>query len=359
MFNLFAAQVVAKRVFSQLYIYLDIVFLVALLFLLFFKKRYLTLLFGLFGGILYMIVDYGIFHLATGSRHIIGGDMFWVLLWMSLSYGITNFVLIWTWMGKDRHAVEFTLFIFVWWIAAPILAQSFGGNLPTVTIWRETNGYHGAMALILFAGYAAAIVYNLCQKDKIKRFPLLRLLAIGIGVQFAWEFALLAGGIRSDGFDLAQKMHTMIVNSLLETNLGAVPIFAIYIMVTARFTEDLKRRAPAPAFTQRIAELNLTRFSFGLSHKPAAGVSVPDGADGVVTTSLPPSASTSAEPFNPTSSASASSLSPSAEPFDTEGRTRAVADEPLAVPTSSSTSCSPSAKPFDPTDGAAEKLKTK
>ena len=126
MTSLLAAQVVARRVFSSLYIYLDIAFLVLLCALLFFKKRHLTLLFGLAGGILYMLVDYGIFHLLTGSRHIEGGSLFWVLLWMSMSYGITNFVLLWVWMGKDRRAVEWTLLIFVWWIAAPLIASSFG-----------------------------------------------------------------------------------------------------------------------------------------------------------------------------------------------------------------------------------------
>lgn len=259
MTNFLASEVIAKRVFSHLYIYLDIVFLVALLGLLFYKKRYLTLIFGLFGGILYMIVDYGIFHLAMHSRFIEGGDLFWVLLWMSMSYGITNFVLIWVWMSKDRHTVEWTLFIIIWWIAAPMLAQSFGGGLPTVTIWRETNGYHGYMALILLAGYAAAIVYNLIQKDRLKRFNILWLLAIGIAVQFAWEFCLLVGGIRSDGFGWEQKLNTIVVNSLLETNLGAVPIFAIFTLITSRFTENLKKREPV-SFTERVKEINQTKY---------------------------------------------------------------------------------------------------
>lgn len=222
--NLLATEIIAKRVFSHLYIYLDIVFLIALLALLIVKKQYLTVLFGLFGGILYMIVDYGIFHLATHSRHIDGGNMFWVLLWMSMSYGITNFVLIWTWISKYKHTVEITLFILVWWIAAPMLAQTFGANLPTVTIWRETKSYHGYMALILVAGYAAAIVYNLFQKNGEKKMPLLRLLLIGIAVQFCWEFSLLVGGIRSFGFGWEQKLNTIVVNSLLETNLGAAII---------------------------------------------------------------------------------------------------------------------------------------
>ena len=258
--NLLASQVIARRVFSQIYIYLDIIFLIALLTLLIIKKRYMTVIFGLFGGILYMVVDYGIFHLATHSRHIEGGDMFWVLLWMSMSYGITNFVLIWTWIAKDKRTVEFTLFILIWWIAAPMLAQSFGGGMPVITIWRETGSYHGYMALILLLGYTGAIIYNLAHKEKSKRLPLLRLLLIGIAVQFCWEFSLLIGGIRSDGFGWEQKLNTIVVNSLLETNLGAVPIFCIYIFITQRFTENLKRRTDKLSFTERIAELNAIKM---------------------------------------------------------------------------------------------------
>lgn len=258
--NLLASQIIAKRVFSQLYIYLDIIFLIALIAILVLKKRYLTAIFGLCGGVLYMIVDYGIFHLATHSRHIDGGDLFWVLLWMSMSYGITNFVLIWLWMAKDKLAAEITLFILVWWIAAPMLAQSFGGSMPTVTIWRETDGYHGYMALILLLSYAAAIVYNIFQKNAQKRFPLLRLLLIGIAVQFCWEFSLLIGGIRSDGFGFEQKITTMIVNSLLETNLGAVPIYCIYLAITGVWNENLKKRSPKVNFTERMAEMNRLKF---------------------------------------------------------------------------------------------------
>ncbi len=258
-----ATQVVAQRVFTPLYIYLDIAFLVFFTVLLIVKKKYLTVLFALAGGILYMIVDYGIFHLATHSRHIEGGNLFWVLLWMSMSYGMTNFAWIWLWFGKDKHLLEWSLLICVWWISAPLLASTFGANMATIKIWRTTGAYHGYMALILFAGYAAAIVYNLLQRDREKRFPLLWMLAIGITVQFAWEFSLLVGGIRSAEFaSAADKITTLVVNSLLETNLGAVPIYCIFIAVTQRFTEDLHRRAYVP-FTERLREMNLTRVRRG------------------------------------------------------------------------------------------------
>ncbi len=253
-------EIIAQRVFNPLYIYLDIVFLVALCVLLAVKRKYLTLIWGIFGGVLYMVVDYGIFHLLTHSRSIEGGDLFWVLLWMSMSYGITNFVWIWLWYAKDKHLLEWSLLIVTWWIAAPLIANTFGQSLTPIKIQRTTGSYHGYMALILVLGYAAAIGYNLFQKDRAKRFPLLWMLSIGILVQFAWEFSLLIGGIRSAEIaDWGQKITTLVVNSLLETNLGAVPIFCIYALVTAKFTETLKRRDPATTFTGRIAELNALR----------------------------------------------------------------------------------------------------
>lgn len=252
-----STEIIAQRVFNTLYIYLDIVFLVALCALLIVKKKYLTVLFGLFGGVLYFIVDYGIFHLALGTRSIEGGDMAWVLLWMSMSYGLTNFVWIWLWFSRDEHKFLYVALIVVWWFCAPMLATTFGGSMPQVKIQRTTGSYHGAMALILLVGYVAAIVYNMFQKDKSKRFPLLWLAVTGIAVQFGWELSLLLGGIRSaEIVSVSDKLMALVVNSLLETNLGAVPLYCIYAAITSRVTEGLKLRDEKTTFTGRLVELN-------------------------------------------------------------------------------------------------------
>lgn len=254
-------EIIAQRQFNLLYIYLDIAFLIMLCALLIIKKKYLTLIFALFGGILYFAVDYGIFHLLTHSRSIEGGSMFWVLLWMSMSYGITNFAWIWLCFTKDKRALEWVLLIWIWWIAAPMIASTFGKSFPTILIQRTTGAYHGVMAAILFAGYLFAIVWNLFQKEKEERFPLLWLLLVGISVQFAWEFSLLLGGIRSAAItDWGAKIITLITNSLLETNLGAVPIFCISTAITAKINENLKPRENPLSFKERIKELNLTKL---------------------------------------------------------------------------------------------------
>lgn len=141
-------EIIAARNFNLAYIILDSIFLLVFAGLLLYKKRRLTLIWGLFGGVLYFAVDYGIFHLLTHSRAITDGSMFWVLLWMSMSYGFTNFAWIWLALKRDEYIKEWTFLIFVWWIACPILAKMFPST--EIHIERTTGAYHGIMGAILF-----------------------------------------------------------------------------------------------------------------------------------------------------------------------------------------------------------------
>lgn len=254
-------DIIARRQFAPLYIWLDLGFLAVFLLLLLCKKKYMTVLVGLVMGVVYMLVDYGIFHLLLHTRSISEGhSLFWVLLWMSMSYGFTNFSWIWLWISRDRHLPEWSLLILGWWFCCPLITQTFAKDAVPIVIERTTGAYHGYMALILFVGYLGVIIYNLYQKETEKQIQFLWLLEIGILVQFGWEAGLLIGGIRSAGFaSLGEKMQTLVVNSLLETNLGMPYIYAIYIAYSARFTEQLKKRSKPLAFTERIAENNRER----------------------------------------------------------------------------------------------------
>ncbi len=233
-------SIIPTRNFNTLYILLDTVFLFFFLFLLFYKKKYITLLWSLAGGILYFLVDFGYFYLISGSRHIFIGQeeqgtfmVALILFWMSLSYGITNFAYIWLFLSRDKHLKEWIFLIVSWWLIAPILS-SFGGE-PTIITSRTTGQYHGGMAIILLVGYFALILYNLTNK-KNAQIPILRLNLIGITVQFAWEFALLIHGIRPLN---ENSFQTLIIDSLLETNLGMPYIFLIHFFVTKKYNEDL------------------------------------------------------------------------------------------------------------------------
>ncbi|HIY96878.1 MAG TPA: hypothetical protein H9729_04250 [Candidatus Borkfalkia excrementigallinarum] len=254
-------DIIARRQFDPLYMWLDIAFLAVFAALLIWKKKYTTLIVGIVFGFVYFAVDYGIFHLVFHARTISEGySLFWVLLWMSMSYGFTNFVWIWLWISKDKRLLEWSALILFWWLCAPMLAATFGNSENPIVIQRTTGAYHGYMALILFVGYLALIVWNLAQKDKTLRVNILRLLAIGVLVQFGWEAGLLLGGIRSAGFEnFADKLLTLVTNSLLETNLGMPYIYAIFLAYSKFFTERLQKRKTPLTFLERLAENNAER----------------------------------------------------------------------------------------------------
>ena len=250
-------ETIALRQFDPLYIWLDVAFLVVLAGLLLWKKEYATLLVGALAGALYMAVDYGIFHLVCHARSISEGhSLFWVLLWMSVSYGFTNFVWIWLWVSKNRNLLEWSMLILLWWFCCPLLTQTFGGFAEPIVIQRTTSSYHGYMALLLFAGYLILLIWNMAHKKREEQAPLLWLLAIGILVQFGWEAALLLGGVRSAGFTAAAKLQPLIINSLLETNLGMPYIYLIFIWFSSRFTQQLRPRSQRISFLQAVRENN-------------------------------------------------------------------------------------------------------
>ncbi len=230
-------DILVARELSSLHIWLDIAFLLILLFALLYTKRYMAVIVGLLAGLLYMAVDYGIFYLALGTRAVTGADPFWFLLWLSMSYGFTNFVWIWLWLDNDGHRLEWSAFIISGWLCTALLSQSFGESFNTIAIQRGTGAYHGVMALILFVGYAILCLRNVRKKDNA---PVGQILAIGILVQGAWEFVLLITGIRPAWFG------PFLVNSLLETNLGLPYMYWIHKAVSCRRGEDLRRLPSSP-----------------------------------------------------------------------------------------------------------------
>lgn len=116
------------------------------------------------------------------------------------------------------------------------------------------------MALILFVGYVLLFVWNMSRKKKNERVNIPWLLIIGILVQAGWEIGLYLGGIRSANLGVTgmnvSALSPMIINSLLETNLGMPYIYIIFIAVSRRYTEALKRRKTKLGFTERIVENN-------------------------------------------------------------------------------------------------------
>ena len=229
-------EIIPARIFNSLYIYIDIVWLVAVFVILLLTKRYMALVIGIIGSIIYFAVDYGIFYMLLGTREVIGANTFIILLWLSISYGFTNFAWIWLWLDRDKHALEWSLLFIIGWLATALLSQSFGDNFLLISIRRGTTSYHGIMALLMLVGYLILIIKNISLKARSEKINILWILSIGILVQFSWEAILLISGIRTMG------IMPLIVNSLIETNMGLPYLFLIHKALNNRYGEDLRRK---------------------------------------------------------------------------------------------------------------------
>ncbi len=227
-------DIIVAREFNSLYIILDLIWLGILTTLLIYLKRHLALIAGLLAGLLYLIIDYGIFYRLLGTRMVEGADPFWFLFWLSFSYGLTNFAWIWLLLNRDKMGVRWSILIISGYIAVAFISQVFGGNFHHISISRGTASYHRVMAIILVVGYLYLMIRNIrAGKNTGSKVNLLRLMMIGIGVQFTWEFALLISGIRPP------SITPLIVNSLVETNLGMPLIYLIHLSVTKHYPENL------------------------------------------------------------------------------------------------------------------------
>ncbi len=249
------AQIKPSRTFNGAYIVLDLIYLLFLIGLLIYQKKFLTLIWSIIGGLLYLGVDFGIFYCLTHTREItINGQLldttghFFTLLWFSFSYGVPNFIFIWEALSHDKHLKLYTLIIVGWWLVVPTLSQIGSVSLfentfmnYVVTTSRQTCNFHWVMGLFLIIGYTPLIVYYLTKdqehlKENIKNLLYLNL--IGILTQFMWEAPLLINGIRPLN---ELSLQTLIVNSLIETNSGMVYFYLLHKFVTKKraINEDL------------------------------------------------------------------------------------------------------------------------
>ncbi len=268
-------EITPTRSLNLLYIILDSVFIVFFMALLIWKKRYQTAAFALFGGVLYTIVDFGGFYLISHTRQIFidgelanAGETFAVLLWMSMSYGITNFAFIWVLVAKDKLSKYWIFAIVVWWLICPSVSE-LGGETTIVT-QRTTGAYHGWMGVVMIVGYFILLLLLLRKEDK-PFVSILRLFAIGFFVQFGWEFSLLINGIRPMN---GMSIRTLLVNSCLETNLGMPIIFLIFRLLRKFRNEDFTKAG------KNSAEENAERSTGGFGEKVKTFFGCKNNADG-------------------------------------------------------------------------------
>ena len=115
-------EVIAARTMNSLYIWLDIAYLMMLLGVLLWTKRRQAVIAGLIGGSFVFCGRLRYVLFASGNTASSWSRSVLVLLWLSISYGFTNFVWIWLWLDRDGHTLEWSVLIVAGWLATALLS---------------------------------------------------------------------------------------------------------------------------------------------------------------------------------------------------------------------------------------------
>jgi hypothetical protein len=224
-----STSVVARTIGID-FIYFDLIFITIWLFFLIKKKYWIPILWGLVGWIIYIFVDYVYWYLITQTRHYTGPlNPFLFFVWFCFSPGFVQFSYVIVMFEKrNRNELLFwTLLLYIGWTLVAVGSQIIPLNDAIIEVYRDMNVENqrlNELILVLINIVVAVILYF---KKKLRLEDILYLFLVGTLVEFALEFTLSVSGIRQEqgGWSLL----TMIINILLEFNLGIILMYLLWV----------------------------------------------------------------------------------------------------------------------------------
>ncbi|MFW9786093.1 MAG: hypothetical protein ACFFE2_03715 [Candidatus Thorarchaeota archaeon] len=230
---------VVIRIFDVDFMLFDLLFTAIWIFFLL-KKGYIKpLIFGFFGILINMVVDYGIWYNVQGIRTIenlpLWMSPFAFFVYFSITYGMIEYSYVQVMFSIDTkkenarlEMLRWSLFLSGGWLVSGLLSFFIPVNDAEVTVQRIMTGQriyqvYGIIAEFVLLGILAYMgKYNLSAKK------ILYIFLVGFFVHFSMELTLLLAGIRVlDWFNL-------IFNSIIEFNTGAPILYLLLFTVIPR-----------------------------------------------------------------------------------------------------------------------------
>ncbi len=223
-------EAVVARTIGIDFIYLDLLFITIWVSFLIKRKYWTPIKWGLLGWIIYIFVDYVYWYLITQTRHYTGPlDPFLFFLWFCVSPGFVQFsyVIVMFEKRNKRELIFWTLLFFIGWTLVSVGSQILPINDTLIEVYRDMNienqRFNEVIMVLINIVIAAALYY----KKKLRLEDILFLFLVGTLVEFGLEFTLSVSGIRQEqgGWSLI----TMIVNTLIEFNLGIILMYLLWV----------------------------------------------------------------------------------------------------------------------------------
>lgn len=232
---------VVTRIFDVDFILFDLIF-VAIWISALYKKRFIKpLFFGIFGIIVNLLVDYGIWYNLQGIRSIEGLPLwmspFAFFIYFSISYGMVEYSYVQVMFSIDvmkedgrRKAFYWSLFLFGGWLLFGLLSFIIPINDAEITVQRVMTGQRIFQVYAVLAEYSLLAILAYLGKFELTWKKIMYIFFVGFFVHFSMEVTLLLSGIR------VLHVFDLIFNSIIEFNTG-VPILYLLLFAVAPYVE--------------------------------------------------------------------------------------------------------------------------
>jgi hypothetical protein len=224
------ADAIVTRTIGIDFIYFDLIFLSIWIFFLIRKKYWRSITWGVCGWFIYIFTDYILWYLITQTRSYTGPiDPFIFFLWFCFSPGFVQFSYVFVMFDKRNRndLIFFTLLFYLGWIFVSTGSQLIPLDDRLIEVARDMNIANQRVNELIMVLINIGVALILYFKKKLRLEDILYIFSIGILVEFSLEFSLAISGIRQ-----AQgvwSVELMIVNTLLEFNLGIVLMYLLWV----------------------------------------------------------------------------------------------------------------------------------
>lgn len=207
-----------------------------------YKRGYIKpLIFGLFGIMINMVVDYGVWYSFQGIRTV-EGLPFWLspfafFVYFSITYGMIEYSYVQVMFSIDtkkenskQEMLRWSLFLFGGWLLFGLLSFVLPISDAEITVQRVMTEQRIFQVYGIIAEYALLAILAFMGKYDLSWKKILYIFSVGFFVHFSMELTLLLSGIRVLDF------FNLIFNSVIEFNTGA-PILYLLLFAVVPFIE--------------------------------------------------------------------------------------------------------------------------
>ena len=232
---------VVIRIFDIDFMLLDLIF-TAIWIVFLYKRGYIKpLIFGIFGIIVNMIVDYGFWYSVQGIRTVNGlppwMSPFAFFVYFSITYGMVEYSYVQVMFSIDsskdnarQEMLRWSVLLFGGWLFFGLLSSSLPINDSKVVVQRVMTEQRIFQVFAVILEYFLLAILAYLGKFNLSFRKILYIFSVGFFVHFSMELTLLLSGVRILDF------FNLIFNSVIEFNTGA-PILYLLLFAVVPFIE--------------------------------------------------------------------------------------------------------------------------